>query len=210
MHVLKTLLVLPALIAMVSAPPAESQPPLRINEFLAGPGRDWDGSGALSTRDDEWVEVMNVSATTLDLSGFFITDGERIPRMGLSGALAPGARLVVYGKDAVDWERATGHPVFGLSLGNTGDEVLLWQAVGADTVLADARTYLSHEAGTDRAVGRGPDGDGAWMLFDGLNPYTGTTPPAGSGCTPTPGLPNGCVPTPVRTASWGKLKVLYR
>jgi len=45
----------------------------------------------------------------------------------------------------------------------------------------DSKGYLSHEAGADRAVGRAPDGSGGWALFDGLNPYTGSTPPIGTG-----------------------------
>ena len=32
---------------------AGAQPTLKLNEFLAGPARDWDGNGAVSTRDDE-------------------------------------------------------------------------------------------------------------------------------------------------------------
>ncbi|MGH3054911.1 MAG: hypothetical protein ACRDL7_08035, partial [Gaiellaceae bacterium] len=50
--------------------------PLRLNEFLAGPARDWDGDGVLSTRDDEWVEIINTGGSTLDLSSFYFTDGD--------------------------------------------------------------------------------------------------------------------------------------
>jgi hypothetical protein len=181
---------------------------LMLNEFLAGPARDWDGSGALSTRDDEWVEVLNTGPESLDLSEFFLTDGDSIPRCGFAGVLAPGERRLVFGKDAVDWERANGHPVFGLSLGNTGDQVMLWH-VGPDTTLVDEYRYLAHEAGSDRAVGRGEDG-GAWKLLDALNPYTGATPPPGTGCAPSPGAPNACGTTPVLRASWGGVKARYR
>ena len=194
---------------MILAPPAHAASALRLNELLAGPARDWDGSGALSTRDDEWVEVVNTGAAPLDLSGHLITDGDRLPRFGLTGVLDPGARQLVFGGDAVTWERANGFPVFGLSLANTGDQVMLWQVVGPDTVLVDSYAYLGHEAAADRAVGRATDG-AAWMLFDGLNPYTGSTPPLGSGCLPTPGTPNACGATPTRAMTWGRLKTLYR
>jgi len=183
--------------------------PLQINEFLAGPARDWDGSGSLSTRDDEWVEIHNLGATAVDLAGHLLTDGERLPRYALSGTLAPGGRRLVFGKDAYDWERANGFPAFGLSLGNSGDKVMLWQIVGPDTVLVDSYTYVSHEAASDRAVGRVPDG-GGWMLLDGLNPYTGATPPAGTGCLPSPGDANLCGTTPTERVSWGRLKATYR
>ena len=182
---------------------------LQINEVLAGPARDWDGSGVLSTRDDEWVELRNASAGTIDLAGFIITDGDSIPRFALSGMLAPGEHRVVFGKESYDWEKAHAQPAFGLSLGNSGDAVVLWQIVGADTVVVDAYAYKSHEAAADRAIGRLND-DGAWTLFDGLNPYTGSTLPVGSGCSPSPGTVNGCAATPARRSTWGALKMIYR
>jgi hypothetical protein len=197
------------LLLLTGLVPAMARAELRLNEFLAGPARDWDGSGAISTRDDEWVEVWNEGPGSLDLTGYFITDGDTIPRFGLSGSLVSQGRVLVFGSQAVEWERANGFPVFGLSLGNTGDKVLLWHAVSGDTTLVDQYVYLAHEAATDRGVGRGGDG-GAWRLLDGLNPYSGTTPPLGSGCLPTPGTPNSCSPTPVLKASWGRLKTLYR
>ena len=199
-----------AILQPVASPvPAALAGDLRVNEFLAGPARDWNGDGTVSSRDDEWIEILNTGTETVDLSVFLLTDGDRVPRYAFTGALAGGARRVVYGKDSYDWEKATGHPAYGLSLGNTGDAVLLWQVSGPDTVLVDSYAYLSHEAAADRAVGRVPDG-GAWSLFDGLNPYTGTTPPAGTGCSPTPGAVNICNNTPVRSETWGRLKAIYR
>lgn len=192
----------------LAAVPAGAQT-LQLNEFLAGPARDWDGSGAVSTRDDEWVEVRNASAVPLDLTGFIITDGDSLPRFALSGILAPGERRLVTGKQSYDWEKANAQPAFGLSLGNSGDAVVLWQIQGPDTVVVDSYTYKSHEAAADRAVGRLND-DGTWGLFDSLNPYTGTTLPVGSGCAPSPSAANTCGVTSTRRATWGELKQLYR
>ena len=183
---------------------------IRINEILAGPARDWDGSGAFSSRDDEWVEIVNTGGSPVDLAGHLITDGDSIPRMALSGVLGPGERRVIYGKDSWDWERATGHPAFGLSLGNTGDSVILWEIVGADTVVTDAYAYRAHEAAADRASGRSPDTGAEWKLFDGLNPYTGTLLPQGNGCEPSPAAPNLCGETPARPVTWGRVKAIYR
>ncbi len=184
--------------------------PLRLNEILAGPARDWDGSGTFSSRDDEWVEIVNTGASPLTLDGFFITDGDSIPRYALAGSLGAGEFLRVTGRQAYDWEQATGHPAFGLSLGNSGDSAILWQIAAGETLLVDAYTYRSHEAAADRAIGRSPDGSGAWVLFDSLNPYTGTLTPKGNGCAPTPGAANLCNLTPTRRATWGELKTLFR
>jgi hypothetical protein len=190
-------------------PAAGAQAGLRINEICAGPARDWDGSGAFSTRDDEWIEIANAGASVADLAGFFVTDGDTIPRYAFTGTLAPGAVLLVTGKASYDWEKATGHPAFGLSLGNTSDSVLLWQVTGSDTTLVDAYTYKSHEAAADRASGRAID-TGEWQLFDGLNPYTGGLLPQGNHCAPTPGAPNMCTSTPTQATSWGRVKALFR
>ena len=190
-------------------PRAVAAPAVRLSEFVAAPARDWDGSGTFSSRDDEWLEIVNGGATAADLSSYFVTDGDSIPRFGFTGTLAPGAVLLVTGAMSVEWERATAHPVFGLSLGNTGDSVLLWQVVGSDTTLVDSYTYRSHESAADRAVGRTPDGS-EWKLEDQLNPYAGTTPPVGTGCPPTPGEPNSCGIVPTRQSTWGQVKSLWR
>ena len=198
-----------AVLAPLITPSASSAQGLLIAEFVAGPARDWDGSGTFSSRDDEWIELYNAGDVAVDVSGHWVTDGDSIPRFAPSGMLGPRERIVITGKMSVDWERATGHPVFGLSLGNTGDAVMLWRSNGVDTTLVDSYTYRSHEAAADRAVGRLGD-SGAWALFDGLNPYTGTTPPPGTGCSPTFGGPTECGVTPTRPVTWGDLKRRYR
>lgn len=188
---------------------AHAEGVLQLNEILAAPARDWDGSGAFSSRDDEWVEVINSGNAPLTLDGFLITDGDSIPRFALSGTLAPGAVRLVTGKMSWDWEKLVGQPAFGLSLGNTGDAVILWRIVGADTVVVDAYTYRSHESAADRSVGRAIDSP-EWQLFDSLNPYTGTLLPAGNHCAPSPGAVNLCGTTPAQPSTWGALKQRYR
>jgi hypothetical protein len=209
MRLPRHLAVLPLLLTVAAARPAVAAPDVRISEFIAGPARDWDGNGTFSSRDDEWIEIVNGGSAVADLTPYFLTDGDSIPRFGFTGTLAPGAVLLVTGAESVTWERATAHPVFGLSLGNTGDKVLLWKVTGSDTTLVDGYTYKTQEAGSDRAVGRTADGTD-WMLEDALNVYTGTTPPLGTGCPPTPGAVNDCGITPVAHETWGRLKALYR
>jgi len=196
-------------VSLAVVPAASAAPDVRLSEILAGPARDWDGSGAFSSRDDEWIEIVNGGATSADLTGYFVTDGDSTPRYAFSGPLAPGAVLLVTGAMSVEWERATGHPVFGLSLGNTGDAVLLWQVSGSDTALVDRYDYKSHEAAADRAVGRTPDG-AEWKLEDQLNPYAGSTQPVGTGCAPTPGEANTCGVTPAKRETWGRVKARWR
>jgi hypothetical protein len=207
---LVAILLLAAVAAPLAAATASAQTPLVINEILPGPARDWDASGAFSSRDDEWVELKNVSGSSLDLTGYFITDGDSIPRYALGGSLAAGAYRLVTGRMSYEWEQAGGHPAFGLSLGNSGDQVILWKITGPDTSVVDAYAYRSHEAAADRAIGRSPDGSGGWALFDALNLYTGTLVPGTTGCAPTPGAANDCGQTPAHSTTWGRVKTLYR
>ena len=200
-----------AVLALITAEAAPlGAQTLRLNEIMPGPARDWDGSGTFSSRDDEWIEVINTGAAPVDLAGWFVTDGDSIPRYAFQGTLDGGARRMVTGRESFDWERATGFPAFGFSLANSGDAVMLWQITGSDTTLVDSYAYRAHEAAADRAIGRMPEGTGTWVLLDALNPYAGATPPPGTGCPPTPGAANTCSTTPVRSASWGAVRQLYR
>jgi hypothetical protein len=193
----------------VAARPACADPGVRLNEIMAGPSHDWNGDGVFSSRDDEWIEIINTGVGDVSLDGFVLMDGDSIPRYAFSGTLAAGAVRVVYGKDSSDWEKATSHPAFGLSLGNSGDRVTLWQVVAADTMFVDGYTFASHLAASDRAVGRSVI-DGNWTLFDAQDPYTGSAVPGGTGCQPTPGEPNVCSTTADRRSTWGEIKTRYR
>lgn len=181
-----------------------------LNEIMADPASDWDGSGAYSSRDDEWVEIFNPGPGSLSLDGYLIGDEERNPIYGFSGILESGHQQVIYGRDAVVYQQGHGLGVYGLRLGNEGDTVTLLQVVGTDTVLVDSYTYNTYEAEDNRSSGRSPDGSSVWELFDQLNPYTGTTLPLGNGRPPTPGLPNIPGEVDVVDSTWGRVRSLYR
>lgn len=198
-------LILPALAG--SAAPACGQ--VLVNEIMADPAGDWDGDSTYSFRDDEWVEIVNTGPSIVSLAGFRLAGADTSWRYEFSGTLDPGAVTVVYGSQSYAWEQANGEPAYGLRLGNTGGYIALWRIAGEDTVLADCYTYADHEAEDDRSTGRYPDGAETWKVFDGMNPYDGTEPPAGTGCLPSPGAPATCT-TPVEASTWGLLKRLYR
>jgi len=183
---------------------------LMLNEIMADPARDWDGNGTYNYRDDEWVEVYNPGPGSLDLAGYLIGDASRIPLYGFSGNLTAGGHLVIYGSVAVAYQQAHGIGVYGLRLGNDGDTMTLLQVAGADTLLTDSYTYNTYEAEDDRSTGRYPDGSASWWIFDQYNPYTGQTPPSGTGLPPTPGGANGGVPVPAVYTTWGGVRGLYR
>jgi len=185
---------------------------LLLNEILADPASDWDGDATVGSRADEWVEVINAGTSSIDLSAYRLGDlsGGYSWRYGFGGTLQPGAVVIVYGSTALVWESANGFPAVGLSLNNTGDTVLLYKIEGTDTLVADTYGYLAHESLDDRATGRMRRNVSEWRVFDGLNPYTGTKPPLGTGCSPSPGLVNNCEPrVPVEESTWGAIKELF-
>ncbi len=184
---------------------------VRLNEILADPATDWNGDGTVDSKLDEWVEIVNAGSTPVDLSLYRISDasaGESF-RFALSGTLAPGEVKVYYGSDVVAWQAANGVSQFGFSLNNSGDTVSLYQVNGADISVADAQAYVTAEVANDRSFGRLPSGSGGWVIFDGLNPYTGSQPPVATGCNPSPGDTVAC-PTPTQASTWGRVKALYR
>lgn len=186
-------------------------PAVVINEVLADPASDWDGDGEVNFRNDEWVEVFNNGPETVDLAGYFLRDstGEAM-HLGLEGHLEPDQTRVFYGQDAVLWQQANGQTVTGLSLNNGGDTVELLQWDGMDYTVRDSVIYLDHEAEDDRSSGWNQD-TGQWMLFDGLNPHSGSQEPPGTGCLPSPGVPNLCTPNvPGQEVSLDDVKTRYR
>jgi hypothetical protein len=181
---------------------------VRLSEILAGPARDWDGDLVYDARKDEWVEIVNAGGAPVDLSPYRVADADSTIRYAFTGTLAPGAVRLVTGSAAEAWQRAVGRTVTGLSLNNAGDTVRLFRVSGTDTSMVDVKTYNAIEGASDRSTGVAPGSD-AWMLFDGLNPYTGSGEPKGTGCSPTPNAENGC-PAAVGEVTWGVIKTLIR
>ena len=203
------LLLLAMLILVLAAAPASAQ--LLINELLADPASDWNGDGETDSKLDEWVEVYNDGDVAVTLTGYWLRDGlGDTPHLNLFGVLLPGQTAVFYGHHAVAWQRENGAGSSGLSLNNGGDTVQLLRTSANDPdvlVVVDEYTYPGHVGEDDRACGRASDGEAAWALFDGLNPYAGSTEPLGTGCDPSPGSSNDCAEaTPVEAATWSGVK----
>ena len=192
------------------APPAAAQAPsdLRLCEILASPARDWDEDGAFVARQDEWVELRNAGSVSISLGSYYLTDSDSTLRIVPTGILPPGAMVVVTGRMAEDWQRLAGRTVTGLSLNNAGDTVRLFHMGATDTVEVDTKAYNSIEAGSDRSTGTLGDAP-VWALFDGLNRYTGSGQPQGTGCDPSPGVVNDCT-LDTEATTWGKIKMRYR
>ena len=206
MHVHWCRSILCLLVLLLVAVPATAQ--VRLAEILSGPVSDWDGDGTVDSKLDEWLEITNTGATSVDLSDLYVRDGTGTAwHYGFSGSLPPGGTLLVTGATALQWQTENGAGSSGLSLNNSGDLVELWRApAGGPAILVDSVEVPSHAAEADRALAW-LDATGGWILHDGLNPYGGEMVPTSTGCDPSPGAANLCqAGVPVARSSVGRLK----
>ena len=146
-------------------PPEPEGPRVLINEVLVDPPMDLsgdaNGDGVREARDDEFIELLNVTADPVDLSGWQITDGYAVRYAFPEGAeLMPGRALVLFGGgDPATFAELPGALVFvaehGLGLNNTGDTITLLDVEG---VMED-QVVFGAEAGDGRSLVRATDGD---------------------------------------------------
>ncbi len=150
---------------------------LVINEILADPGAvngDANGDGAISTSNDEFVEIVNNGAEAVDLSGWTLSDAVSIRHTFPSGSeVAAGCAIVVFGggtpTGAFGGATAQTASTGQLGLNNGGDDVILQNGT---TVIAQ-HTYGS-EGGNDQSITRSPDITGTFV------PHTSATNSVGS------------------------------
>ncbi|QSQ28505.1 putative Ig domain-containing protein [Pyxidicoccus parkwayensis] len=153
------------------SPPSE--PVLFLNEVLANePSID----GGVGDPHYEFIEVLNVGATSADLSGWSLWDSAVMRHVFPSGtSLAPGRAFVVYGgprafpAGAPNTQAAsTGQ----LGLNNDGDTASLRAPDGG---IVDLVSYTSTVDNV--SINRAPDGvpDAGFVLHNTLNPGLGSS-----------------------------------
>lgn len=130
-------------------------PRVRIDEVLADPPRglagDVNGDGGRDGFGDEFVEIVNLEDTSVDVSGWLLSDddtkAERAFHFPDGTVLGPGERAVLFGTEAGDFPHGR---VFaddgriGNGLTNAGDGLLLVDPAWDDTVDA---VRFTHEEG---------------------------------------------------------------
>jgi len=135
-------------------PPA---PTLVISEIMYDPNS--------AENDWEWVEVYNPGATTLDLAGWVIDDGNNVTQSAANiaaGLVAAGDTAILYNADAIvdpaDFTAAWGQvPALiavtnwgAMSLNNGGDTVALWSSfadyAGDEETFANAVDVVDYDA----------------------------------------------------------------
>ncbi len=144
---------------------------LIINEYLADPGGaaagdlegDANGDGVRSAADDEFVELVNNGAATLDVGLFTISDASQIRFTIPAGKIIPpGESVVVFGggtPTGTFGNAAANGLVFaagsgGLSLNNGGDTITIKDQSG---MTVTSLTFGSSEGSANQSITRSPD-----------------------------------------------------
>ena len=134
---------------------------LVINEVMADPGsgvtgQDANGDGLVDSGDDEFVEIVNASSTTLLLSGVTLSDGGTASFAFPAVCVAPNQAIVVFGeyKGTGNFAGVVALSGGNLSLNNGGDSVVLRDSAG---VLA--QVAYGSEADADQSIVRATDLD---------------------------------------------------
>jgi Lamin Tail Domain/Secretion system C-terminal sorting domain len=170
-----------AIIALLFAFNVQGQ--LKINEVCYDPSNvgldgDTNGDSTFSPVQDEFIEVVNVGTTPLDVSKYRISDlvwatSVKTLRHTVGNIiLPPGGALVIFGggravgtfgNAAVEVDRGTQ----GLSLGNSGEALIIEDSLGVlvDSVNTDIWSDNPNESYT-----RKPDLTGAFTQHRRANP----------------------------------------
>lgn len=139
-----------------------------INEFHYDPANgeegDANGDGERDSSDDEFIELLNVSDETFDLSNYEIHDEVGLRHIFSEGTLlAPGQAIVVFGGGKA--QGAFGGSLVQmaskgfLGLNNGGDSVILKSPGGGSDLL---RAEYDGSVG-DQSLTRSPDSSGAFV-----------------------------------------------
>ena len=175
-----------------------------VNEFLADPAStlagDANNDGVTSSGNDEFVELLNLSSSIMNLSGWSLSDSTQTRHIFPSGTfINPNEFLAVFGGGSpnlagVNWQVAS---TGTLSLNNAGDQISIFDQTN---LLIDQITYGS-SAGNDQSLSRNPDGSGATFVLH-------STIPESAGALFSPGktisgqLTLSVVPEPVTILSF--------
>lgn len=156
---------------------------VHLQEYLINPvggffgGIDANGDGVVVGTEDEFVEVANLSSSTIDISGWTLADAAATRHTFASQTLLPpGSAIIVFGGGNLTWFNNQGHGLAltastgSLDLSDAGDTIVLSDASGT---VVQSQTYVSGgpHAAAGESVTRSPEG-----LFGTFMPHS-TAPP---------------------------------
>lgn len=120
----------------------------------------------------EFIELVNPSATSVNIGGWTLSDSSRVRHQFASNTvLAPGSGIVVFGGASAipgGLSNAVAASTGTLSLRNSGESVTLRNSGGTTVDTINYRSSLASQDGV--SMNRNPDGDatGAWVRHNTL------------------------------------------
>ncbi len=137
-----------------------------LNEVHADPDQilgDANGDGVISSDDDEFLELINLTDSALDISDWVIADAVRPRFIFPPGTVLAGhCGLIIFGGGSPSGEFG-GSLVLtagSLALNNTGDTISIWDQDGKLRL----RTSYGPEGGLNQSLTRNPDLTGHFPL----------------------------------------------
>jgi uncharacterized protein YjdB len=151
-----------------------SQSQIIINEVLydppSGSAGDANGDGTRDANDDEFIEFVNTSTTSLDLSGYELYDGLALrtatPRhiFPAGSILGPDSALVIFGGGNPTGNFGTAQVVVAttgiINLSNNGDTITLKDSLGNVVLTLDIEPWSNNP---DESYTRFPDITGSFI-----------------------------------------------
>jgi len=167
----------------------------------------WAGSPASAS--DEWIELHNTTGSTIDLTGWHLTDGGDL-QIALAGSIAPYGFFLLERTDDQTISDLPADLIYGGTLSNSGEQLTLLDPGNRliDSANGDGGGWPAGEAASRASMERrgGDDRAGHWGTFTG---YGGRGLDAHGRAIPgTPGALNSVlVPTPTPTWVPGRLVI---
>jgi hypothetical protein len=133
---------------------SSSTSPVRLNEVL--PSNSDNCADEVGERND-WVELYNTSATSVDLGGYSLTDDTASPRKSVipDGITIEGHSALLFWADNSPDQ---GKTHLALKFKSKAEEVVLYDAESRQVDL-----YRWTDAYSDISFARVPDGTGDWV-----------------------------------------------
>jgi len=160
---------------------AVSGPNLILNEVLYDPSNnlldgDANGDGIYVHAEDEFIELINLSASTADISGYKVFDAENLA-LNQPNHIFPSGTIIPPGKALVLFGGGTPTGTFGnaiiqtstsgnLNLNNAGDLITIMDAVGETIITFDIEPLSNNP---NEAYTRNPDLTGNFEQHAGVS-----------------------------------------
>ncbi|MCG8459345.1 MAG: lamin tail domain-containing protein, partial [Holophagales bacterium] len=94
--------------------------------------------GTDNSTSDEWIELHNRSASSVDLTGWTLEAADGTPSISLSGSIPAGGYMLLERTDDTTVPGVTADLIYTGALSNSGEDLVLWDDLSAQVDRVDA------------------------------------------------------------------------